>query len=210
MSVNVVPTEDYVLFADKRKSLSGLNKRMLFIMLPLILLIFVLNHSASLFFPWFLTAEWALIYFVSARSYKKQTKPIVVLSSQGIEVDTLGSHLGLIRWNEIEEVRAYNFIYRSVGIVPKSSHALSIRLGGKRAWLLHLNATLISFFYKPLGIFLAPISIPQVYLPVTADELLSHIQVYQEAYQEKSNQLPPGFGIPADEGVWPPPPRSQQ
>ena len=237
MSVDVVPTEDYVLFADKSKSVSGLNKRMLLIMLPLVVLAFAMSHFAQgvsipvhsktppysvkhvrvvfgplmsgyfTWFPWFLLGECALLYFLNVRSFKKQAKPIVTLSCEGIAVDTQATHLGMIRWDEIEEIRAYNFIYRYVGIVPKNSKSLAQRIGGKRAWLMSINTTCVPL-YKPFGVFVAPINIPQVYLPITVDELFAHIRAYQAAYQEKANQFPPGLGLPAAEGAWPPPPGS--
>lgn len=239
MSVNIVPTEDYVLFADKSKALSNLNKRMLLV-LPLVVLFFAVSAyyahgfsvpvhtkkppflvkhvqvqfgpitSAVLFgLPWFLAAEFGLLYWVQVRSFRKQAKPIVTLSSEGIAVDTLATHLGLIYWSEIEEVRSYTLIYRYVGIVPKNSAALAQRLGKKQSLLMSMNAVCVPL-YKPFGIFAAPINIPQVYLPITVDELVAHIRTYQAAYQEEANQFHPGLGLPAIEGAWPPPPRSEQ
>lgn len=158
--------------------------------------------------PWFLVAEFALLYWVQVRSFRKQAKPIVILSPEGIAVDTQGTHLGLIYWHEIEEIRAYTLVYRHVGIVPKNSEQLAKRLGQKQSWLFRLNASCVPL-YKPFGIFVAPINIPQVYLPITVDELLAHIQIYQAAYTSKSGQFHPGLGLPVSEGTWPPPPRQE-
>ena len=157
--------------------------------------------------PWFLVAECTFLYFMSVRSYKNQSKPIVTLSSEGIGVDTQGSHLVLIYWDEIEEVRNYNLIYRYVGIVPKNLNALIQRLGMRRAWLLRFNAACIAL-YKPFGLFVAPINIPQVHLSISADELLSHIQHYQRVYSQSSIRHQPGQ-VFVTEGVWPPPPRNE-
>ena len=237
MSVNVVPTEDYVLFADKSKALGNLNKRMLLV-LPIVVLFcavsayyahgftvpvhtkkppFLVKHVQVQFdpvtsavlsgVPWFLAIEFGLLYWAQVRSFRKQAKPIVTLSSDGIAVDTQATHLGLIYWSEIEEIRSYTLIYRYVGIVPKNSAALAQRLGKKQSWLMSMNAACVPL-YKPFGIFTAPINIPQVYLPITADELLAHIRTYQAAYQEKANQSHTGLGLPAAERVWPPPPHS--
>jgi len=235
MMIQDITAADYVLYADTKKSVSGLNKRMLFIMLPLVLLFFlffgamgrgftIARHRASgrpaaslhialdpmmaaivSWVPWFLLAECALLYLIMARAHKKQTKPIVVLSAEGIAVDTTAAHVGLIRWEEIEEVRSYTLIYRYVGIVPRSTDALCRRLGGSRSWLLQVNAFCIPL-YKLIGVFVAPINIPQVYLPITVDELTARIHTYQEAYT-----VPPGFApqaapIVADGSIWPPPP----
>lgn len=207
MSLDTLPAADYVLYADTKKSVSGLNKRMLFIMLPLVLLSFLfvgaMGHGLTIprhgpsgqtvsplrivlgsgmaafisWLPWFLLAECALLYVIMARAHKKQKKPIVVLSAEGITVDTTATHVGLIRWEEIAEVRSYTLIYRYVGIVPENTGALCRRLGGSRSWLLQINALCIPL-YKMLGVFVAPINIPQVYLPVTVDELTARIHTY--------------------------------
>ena len=98
MSVDITPTDDYVLYADTKKSLAGLNKRMLFFLLPLVVLAFIFGsvfahgfaiprHGSSgqplppvpihfdpamaaflSWFPWFLLAECAFLYVVMARS----------------------------------------------------------------------------------------------------------------------------------------------
>ena len=227
-----MPPEDYVLYADTKKSLTGLNKRMLFIMVPLVLLSFLYSSAfAHLFappppvlpgqhvppprvssmaahfswFPWFLVAECVLLYVSVARPHKKQKKPIVVLSSEGIAVDTMATHVGLIRWDEIEEIRSYNLIYRYVGIVPKNTSALCQRLGARRSWVLQVNAFCIPL-YKLLGIFVAPINIPQVYLPITVDELTACIRAYQEAYARLVIPAYEAVPVPHDGSVWPPPP----
>ena len=194
MNETVFPTEDYVLFADRSKSVSGLNKQMLFFLLPLVLLSFAFSHYlASGFsvtihsktppyaarrvqvpyspttngiltlFPWLLVGECALLYLIMVRSYKKQKKPIIILSARGIEVDTSGTHLGLIYWNEIEEICSYTFIYRFVGIVPKNTTAFCQRLGMRCAWLVQMNLARI-LLLKPFGLIVAPINIPQLHL----------------------------------------------
>ena len=239
MNETVFPTEDYVLFADRSKSVSGLNKRMLFFLLPLVLLCFAFSHylgsgfSVTIhsktppyaarrvqvpyspttngiltLFPWLLVGECALLYRIMVRSYKKQKKPIIILVARGIEVDTSGTHLGLIYWNEIEEICSYTFIYRFVGIVPENTAALCQRLGRRRAWMLQVNAACLPL-YKPLGLFVAPINIPQLHLSITADELLKHIQLYRAAYSEQCS-LPPGLDLPSAVGVWPPPPQKRE
>ena len=239
MNETVFPLEEYVLFADRNKSVSGLNKRMLFFLLPLVLLSFAFSHflasgfsvtthskippyaaqqiqvpfspgtkSILTLFPWLLVGECALLYLVMVRSYKKQKNPIITLSARGIEVDTSGTHLGLIYWNEIEEIRNYTCIYRFVGIVPKNTIALCQRLGMRRAWLVQMNAACIPLC-KPFGLFVAPINIPQLHISLSADELLKHIQFYRAAYTEQCN-LPPGLDLPSAEGVWPPPPQKRE
>lgn len=235
MSVDITPADEYVLYADTKKSLDGLNKRMLFFMLPLVVLSFVFfgvfTHGFTIprpgpagrpvpalrvpfdpamaaffsWFPWLLLAECIFLYAVMARSHRKQKKPIVVLNAEGIAVDTTATHIGLIRWDEIEEVRPYTLIYRYVGIVPKNTSALCQRLDGGRSWMLQVNAFCIPL-YKLLGIFVAPINIPQVYLSVTADELATRIRAYQEAHARPVAHAYGAAPHTSDGSIWPPPP----
>lgn len=235
MTEDTRTAEDYVLYADTKKSLDGLNKRMLFFMLPLVVLSFVFfgafSHGFTIprhgpsgqpapslrvpfdpataaffsWFPWFLLAECVFLYAVMARSHRKQKKPLVVLNAEGIAVDTTATHIGLILWDEIEEIRPYTFVYRYVGIVPKNTKALCQRLGGSRTWMLQVNAFCIPL-YKLLGIFVAPINIPQVYLSVTADELATRIRAYQEAHVRPVVQAYAANPDTSDGSIWPPPP----
>ena len=120
--------------------------------------------------PWFFLAEIVLLWLVTSASHRKQAKPIVTLRAQGITVDTMATHIDELAWEDIAEVRCYTFIYRYVGIVPRDIFGLSRRLGVRRGWLLWMNGVNMPL-YKALGMFFAPINIPQVYLPITADEL---------------------------------------
>jgi hypothetical protein len=231
--LSTLPTDDYVLYADQRKMSGNLNKRMLLFCVPLVLFLFafcgILTHGLSVldphsaspsgptplfvrtsspaavilgWAPWFVTAEVLIVWLIAGRAQRKQIKPLVVLSPQGISIDTTAQHLGLLTWDEIAEVRTYNLCYRYVGVVPRDTQALCRRLGTRRSWLLWLNAACIPL-YKPFGIFVAPINIPQVYLPVTADELAATIHRYQAAYVRTPNWE----ALPPSENVWPPPPR---
>lgn len=239
MTADILPANDYILFADKSKALGNLNKRMLLV-LPLVVVFFafslyfahgftapirskkppfLVKHVQVQFgplttsilsgLPWFLAAEFALLYWAQVRSFRKQAKPIVVLSSEGIAVDTQATHLGLIYWSEIEEIRTYTLIYRYIGVVPKNTDALAQRLGKKQLWLVSINAACVPL-YKLFGIFTAPINIPQVYLPIPVDELMAQITIYQKAYQRQSRQSHSGLDSPEVEGVWPPPPQNKE
>lgn len=224
------PEEDFVVYPDKRKALKALNKRMLFIMLPMILFVFVVfdglyygipalvarasgapspavlrasvpaTFSFMLWLPWLLVVEMAFLYPFMRRKISRQSKPIAVLSRDGIQVDTLGTHIGLIRWDEIAEIRPYKLFYRFIGIVPRDSALLAKRLPASSALLLRLNVWCIPL-YKLFGRFVAPINIPEQYLPISGDEMLQRIRAYQTAYSR-----PVSYDAP-QEGVWPPPPR---
>lgn len=223
-------TPEFVLYADTRKSLRGLNIRTLCIMLPLVLAMFAffgaLTHGLTLstprhfgpaasvsvslsappalsalfsWFPWFLVAEVVVLYIIVRRATLNQKKPAVRLTPEGITVYSLGMQLGLIRWEEIAEIRAYTFIYRCVGIVLRDIGAVARRAKASSALVLRLNQFFIPL-YQAFGIFVAPINIPQVYLSLSADELLARIKAYRAAYAQA---LPRQTALP---GVWPPPP----
>ena len=128
-----------------------------------------------------LLAEIPILYWVMSRKLTRQTKPIVSLSSQGITINTIGTHVGFLRWDEIKDVYTYNLGYRFVGITLNDPNAVYARIGLKRSWLLRSNA-LVAPLYKPFRARVAPINIPQEYLPMSADELLAQIQTYRAAY----------------------------
>lgn len=242
MSVPVVPTEDYVLFADTSKSVRSLSKRMLITLLPIVFLVsglsyFFLTFSVPIhsvtppylvkhiriasvvspiiskvfsWLPLFVVAEFVVVYAVAVNLLRKQIKPIVVLNSDGIQINIMKSQIGPIHWHEIEEMHAYRFMgYQFIGIIPKSLREITQRMEKNLAWLLQVNAACVPL-YKPFGIFVAPINVPMDRFSISTAELLAQLRIYQETYQENANQFHPGLGLPAVEGTWPPPPRNEQ
>lgn len=188
-----------VIYMDKRKALHRLRLRTIFILFPMLLgqcAYFSYQDKAARaageydpFYQimiWIVAIEVAALIFFATRSHKRQTEPIVTLSPEGIETHSLWQHVGLLRWDEIEEIRAYTFLYRYVGITPRDMGAVCRRLGAGKAWMVWLNDWSIRLFYRPLRIYMAPINIPQEYLPITADELMEHICAYQAAYAPAS------------------------
>ena len=86
-----------------------------------------------------------------------------------------------LRWDEIKDVYTYNLGYRLIGITLNDPKTVYRRLGLKRSWMLRANG-LVAPLYKPFRVRVAPINIPQEYLPMSADELLVQIQTYRDAY----------------------------
>lgn len=176
-----------LIYSDKPKALRRMRLRLLCIALPIALLYFILSgliHLSGSFIPimrWVLLAEIPILYFLVARALQKQTKPIVSLSSQGITVHTLCTQVGFLRWDEIKDVYTYNLGYRLIGITLNDPKTVYRRLGLKRSWMLRANG-LVAPLYKPFRVRVAPINIPQEYLPMSADELLVQIQTYRDAY----------------------------
>jgi len=117
--------------------------------------------------------------YLTTRNLQKQEKPIVTLSREGITVHTMMQHIGLIRWEEIAEIRAYKFIYPFVGIVPKDPKILYRRAGFGASLMVRMNDACIRWFYKPLRIFVAPINIPEEYIPMSVEALMARIAIYE-------------------------------
>ena len=180
--------EPVTIYPATSKALRGARKRLLCIALPVNLTLFVMLSMSPLpldgftnLLRWMLLAELPLLYFMMARKLAQQTKPIVSLSSQGITVNALWSRVGFLRWDEIKDVHAYSLGYRFVGITLNDPKTVYRRIGLKRSWILRMNGAVVPL-YKLFRIRVAPINIPQEFLPMSADELTAQIQAYRDAY----------------------------
>ena len=190
MANGEVPNVEEVttIYPDKRKALRGLRIRCLCAFVPIIALVVVLFSVAAVagdgvlsLMLWCLLAEVPVLYLVMSRKIKAQTKPIVSLSSQGITINTTCSQIGFVRWNEIKNVHAYSLGTRFVGITLHDPKSVYGRVGLKRSGVMQMNELVVPL-YKLLRIKVAPINIPQEYLPMSADQLLAQIEAYRAAY----------------------------
>lgn len=175
------------IYTDTRKALRRLRLRVL-CCAPVFLIMFAILSmqtdpldSITNLLRWILLAELPVLYFLVSRKLTKQTKPIVSLSAHGITVNTICTQVGFLRWDEIQDVYTYNMCYRFVGITLTDPSTVYGRIGLKRSWLLRMNG-LFAPLYKPFRIRVAPINIPQGYLPMSADELLARIKEYRTLY----------------------------
>ncbi|MCW3099473.1 MAG: hypothetical protein JWL77_5091 [Chthonomonadaceae bacterium] len=175
------------IYTDKRKAIRIVRLRCL-CLLPISLLMFawltVAPHPQDSFnslLSWILIVETPMLYFLVTRALTRQTKPIISLSSLGITVNLLGMRVGFLRWDEIKDVYTYRFCEGFVGITLNDPKTVYRRIGLKGSWVPRLN-DLVAPLYKPFRIRIAPISIPQAYLPGSADELLAQIQMYRATY----------------------------
>ncbi len=210
--------DSLIIYPDKRKMIRRLNMRSLCILLPVAAGIFVLfaflrrlvfpmlsnaTHPVPpflvtefTFLPWGVLVFYFAVYVFTLAMLQRQNRPLITLSPEGLIIHTVATQIGLLRWDEIGEVRTYTFIYRYVGIVPRDPAALYRRLGS-RSLLLRLNSWCVPL-YRLFGQFIAPINIPQEYLPMSADELATLIRDHRP-------MDPP---TPAAAGVWPPAPQN--
>lgn len=168
-------TETLVFYTDKRKAIHRLRLRFIFILIPMLLAYAGGAHLAEAatrregaggpgslmpYFVWFLAIEIAALCFFVTKGLKQQAEPVVTLSPDGIRVHAQLQDIGFVGWEEIADARAYTFIYRYVGIVPKDTGAICGRIGRRRSLTVWLNDWCIRLFYRPLHIFVAPINIP--------------------------------------------------
>ena len=130
---------------------------------------------------WALLAEVPILYFLISRKLTRQTEPILSVSSRGITVNTLGTRIGFLRWDEIKEIYSYRLGSRFVGITLNSPRTVYARIGLNRSLMLRMNDLVIPL-YRLVRIRVAPINIPQGYLPMTGDELLAQIENYRATY----------------------------
>ncbi|BDI30006.1 hypothetical protein CCAX7_20570 [Capsulimonas corticalis] len=216
MTENLVTTrEEIIVYPDKKKIICRLNARAVFIMLPVALGLFALFgflrgllrtpippfiNAEFAVLPWLVLGFYVFAYVAALANVRRQNQPIVTISAEGLMIYTLATQLGLVRWDEIANVTTYNMIYRYVGIIPRDTAGLCRRLGAV-SWLIRMNSWCVPL-YRLIGVPLAPINIPQEYLPISADELAQRIRSY------RAGMTAPSVGHD-ETGVWPPPPSGQ-
>jgi hypothetical protein len=169
---------------DLDKALARMNRRLYWVV-PMLVALTVLE---GVFLGWrfacglaaFLAVEFFLLGYTVRRRLRQQSGPAVTLGPEGISVNLLATRIGQLQWHEIADVRCYWLLYRFVGIVPVDSATVYQRIGMKRSFLMRMNQFLIPM-YRLFGTFVAPINIPDEYLPLSADELAAQIQGWRQA-----------------------------
>jgi len=175
-----------MMYMDKRKALRILRLRILCVA-PFCIGMFALmsipppDDAVLNFLRWTLLLETPVLYFLVSKSFAKQAKPVLSLSSMGITVNVLGCRVGYLPWDEIQDIYPFRFGERMIGITLKDPKKVYARLGLKHSLFPRMNA-LVAPLYKPFGIRIAPIIFPVAYLPVSADELLEQIRAYRPLY----------------------------
>jgi len=214
----------FTLYHNKNRMILRLCLRAICIMLPYIIFICLFSgymlrnlssdpatlaaHGFIVFIlsilPWFMGGIFMVIFLSTLISILNSRKPIVIVSKAGIYVDTVATHIGQLKWDEISSIRAYTLIYKCVGITLFDMKALCRRQGLRKTWLLQANAW-CGPFNELFGIRSAPINIPQEYIPISADELVERIDKYRH---ENGIDLFGSFQMPNENAnTWPPKPR---
>ena len=138
---------------------------------------------------------------VPACMLASRRRPIALLRPDGLAIHTPAIDIDLLRWDEIEEIRAYGRFNRAVGIIPKDIDSASRRMRPFLRLLFRLNVMQMNLS-KRRGHFDAPIIIPQMFMPITADELIDHIRDFQLRYDPACPFA--GDDPSADPAAWPP------
>jgi hypothetical protein len=115
----------------------------------------------------------------STRTLLKQPEPILTLSPEGITIHFPGYDLGLLRWEEIEEIAPYKVGWQCLGIRPKNPMGLVRKLGWKRAYAVWLNYG---------GPHKQPaIVIPEECLPLPVETIMKRIANYEQMHNSSAS-----------------------
>jgi len=98
--------------------------------------------------------------------------PAVVISDEGIFDNASAVGAGMLRWEEIADVFAYDFMgQRMLGIIPVNEAVVLGRQSRLKRVMAKMNR----------GIAPAPFNIPQSVLPISVDDLLSRVEERRRA-----------------------------
>jgi hypothetical protein len=123
--------------------------------------------------------EIALLYLLMHRIYTRQRDPVVRLTDEGIELHTFGYDVGLIRWDEIADIRPHKAIYRFVGISLRDSNNFCATRPRKATTLIRMNSTEIQFKRGSGAPPKLHIKISDEHLPMSSDALIARINTFR-------------------------------
>jgi hypothetical protein len=162
--------DNIILYPSKIKTLLVALGALMFVLLGF----FLLSIANSGYYPsWFMyaVAVSSISFFglclVYAAIRLLLPKPSVIISRDGILDNASAVSAGMLKWEEIAEVKPYNFMgNRALGIVPVDLETVIARQPFIKRLMFKMNKGLVD----------APFSIPQVGLEVSVDELLRMIE----------------------------------
>ena len=100
-------------------------------------------------------------------------KPAVVLDEEGITVNASWLSVGFIPWSDVTNAGVTSYLnQRFLGISLQNSEKYFARVGFVKRYFMRTNASSIGY----------AVSIPEVTLPISVEELLGHVRCYLEAY----------------------------
>lgn len=164
--------EPFLIYNDRRQAISKLNKRMVIaggLMLCYCGLLVSMGtwHAAAV-----LLTFWIVMYLWVVRSFNKAVTPLITLDSEGVKIRSLITKCD-VTWDNLGAVTPYSFMYRFVGINPKSIWRVKCSLPQKL--FLYTNAW-GRLIYGLIGIRLFAISVPEQYSHFKAEEICEEIE----------------------------------
>lgn len=108
-------------------------------------------------------------------------KPALVVSDEGILDNASAVGAGLIRWDEVKDIRATSFgAERMLVIVPKDEAAILARQNLVKRLVMRMNKSLSGYI----------VCIPGNILPMPCDELRDEIKHYWKAWRSRARARP--------------------
>lgn len=171
-------SQPFMIYADRRKAISKLNKRMMFVV-PLTILYVIFVSSAHM---WIVAAMFIAymvgMYLWVVRSFNKNVRPLMQIDATGITIHGLLMHLHM-NWDNLKDVRAYTFAYKYVGLNSKSIWKLNASVPMKLflAW-----GSSIRLIYSLIGIKISEINVPEQYAHFKAEDICEQIEKRRQHY----------------------------
>jgi hypothetical protein len=182
-------SEPLILYNDRRQAIAKLNKRMMFAVPIVGIYCFCLASLHLYVVAAGLIAWFAAIYLLVVRRFNRNTEPLMQIDASGVTIHGLITHCH-VDWDNLKEVRPYTFVYKFVGIDPKSIWRLKASLPTK---IFMLSTGMNRALYKLVGTELHLINIPEQYSHFKAEDICEQIEkrrVHFLALPKHSQALP--------------------
>ncbi len=171
-------SQPFMIYADRRKAISKLNKRMLIAAPAVLLYSFIFASAYAWIIAALLTVQMIVMYLWVVRRFNRNVTPLMQLDATGITVHGLITHLHM-DWDNLKDVRPYSFGYKYVGMNAKNVWKLNATVPMK---LFLAYSSFIQIFYNLIGIKLCGINVPEQYAHFKAEDICEQIVKRKEHY----------------------------
>jgi len=169
-----------VLYNDRSNAITNLNRRLKFVIPAVLVYALLLCASQGLLTGIICFASFSITmaigYLMVVRRFNRATKPLLQMDETGLTIRALLTDCHL-DWNNVEEARAYRFIYKFAGINPRSISAIKGPLPVKL--FLYMNY-LSAMLYRLVGIKVCVINVPEQYAHLKAEEICEQIELRRQ------------------------------
>lgn len=195
-----------IIYNDRQQLIAKLNKRMMFAV-PLVALycvgLFMMGMQS---FALGFLLYFAFLYLFVVRRMNKTVAPLLQIDSTGITVHSLITRCH-VDWDNFQDARSYGFVYKFVGINPKSIWKLQATVPCKLFLMLNSISRLL---FGLIGVKVFAINVPEQYSHFTAEEICEQIELRKNHFLAlpddqghvlklpKQQALPDAQAIPQD------------